>query len=73
MLTADDELKSIDEDLRVSKSLKMLLLRIINNKSLPQENRDLARVALEKERKYEQQCLAQRGEIQKTILSRGDI
>lgn len=73
LLTNQQQLESVTEDLEVSKTLKILLMRIINNKKQSKKIRDLARVALEKERLYEQRAIAKRRAIEETIFSRGDI
>lgn len=73
ILTTQDRLDALNEDIEISKSLKISLMKVINNPKHTQENRDLAILLLEKERQYEQQCLAQRRKTQKTICSGGDI
>jgi len=72
MLTNQDKLDFINESIETTRTLKLQLMQIANNKKSPPRLVQLAKEGIERERLYEQQLLDERGEAQETVRLGGD-
>lgn len=63
----------IERDLKTTRGLKLVLMKLLSKKNISETTERLARTCLEKERKYERTLIDQRRKTQETIQSIGNL
>lgn len=73
MINEKDTLDMIERDLKTTRGLKLVLMKLLSKKNISETTERLTRTCLEKERKYERTLIDQRRKTQETIQSLRDL
>jgi len=73
MINEKDTLDMIERDLKTTRGLKLILMKLLSKKNISDTTERLTRTCLEKERKYERTLIDKRRKTQETIQSLRDL